>query len=247
MSPNEVKALLDALIVDLGLPIRALDSGPQVVIEKSNGPTRSRTEEVVKQWMNGCGRSHSIYVGQSAANVEKGITLLASETYRVPEIKEILKSLIEEQSLPLNIVDWGFELQVLADEGIDYRDDDMAELEALLEAEELDVPVRHRGFSLWQEGDNAVPQFSKFETLANRLQSQLNGHGLQVRLLHKGFELQKDAEDEVDIAEAKELTYRLEIMVGIRYVQGGYSYANDAENPEIHWQSAHVVTALPVL
>ena len=247
MSPNDVKELLDALIVDLGLPIRALDSGPQVVSEKSDGETQSRIDDVIEQWMNGCGRSHSIYVGQSAANVEKGITLLASETYRVPEIKEILKSLIEEQSLPLNIVDWGFELEVLADEGVDYRDDDMAKLEALLAADGLDVPVRHNGFKLWQEEDSAVLRFSEFETLANRLQSQLNGHGLQVRLLHKGFELQKNAEDEVDIAEAKELTYRLEIMVGIHYVQGGYSYSNDVENPEVHWQSAHVVTALPVL
>ena len=247
MRPNDVKELLDTLIADLGLPLLASDGGPQVVSEKSDGETQSRIDDVIEQWMNGCGKSHSVYVGQSAANVEKGITLLALETYRVPEIKEILKSLIDEQSLPLNIVDWGFELEILADNGVDYCDDDMVELETLLEKEGLDVSVRHHGFTLWQEEDNAVPQFSKFETLANRLQSQLNGHGLQVRLLHKGFELQKNAEDEVDIAEAKELTYRLEIMVGIRYVQGGYSYSNDAENPEVHWKSAHVVTALPVL
>ena len=247
MRPNDVKELLDTLIADLGLPLFASDGGPQVVSEKSDGETQSRIDDVIEQWMNGCGKSHSVYVGQSAANVENGITLLALETYRVPEIKEILKSLIEEQSLPLNIVDWGFELEILADNGVDYCDDDMVELETLLEKEGLDVSVRHHGFTLWQEEDDAVPQFSKFETLANRLQSQLNGHGLQVRLLHKGFELQKNAEDEVDIAEAKELTYRLEIMVGIRYVQGGYSYSNDAENPEVHWKSAHVVTALPIL
>ena len=247
MRPNDVKELLDTLIADLGLPLLASDGGPQVVSEKSDGETQSRIDDVIEQWMNGCGKSHSVYVGQSAANVEKGITLLALETYRVPEIKEILKSLIDEQSLPLNIVDWGFELEILADNGVDYCDDDMVELETLLEKEGLDVSVRHHGFTLWQEGDNVVPQFSKFETLANRLQSQLNGHGLQVRLLHKGFELQKDAEDEVDIAEAKELTYRLEIMVGIHYVQGGYSYSNDVQNPEVHWKSADVVTALPIL
>ena len=247
MRPNDVKELLDTLIADLGLPLLASDGGPQVVSEKSDGETQSRIDDVIEQWMNGCGKSHSVYVGQSASKVEKAITRLALETYRVPEIKEVLKSLIAEQSLPLNIVDWGFELEVLADEGVDYRDDDMAKLEALLEADGLDVPVRHNGFKLWQEEDSAVPQFSKFETLANRLQSQLNGHGLQVRLLHKGFELQKNAEDEVDIAEAKELTYRLEIMVGIRYVQGGYSYSNDVQNPEVHWKSAHVVTALPIL
>ena len=173
--------------------------------------------------------------------------LLASETYRAPEIKEVLKSLINEQSLPLNVVDWGFRLQILANEGVQYRDDDMAELETLLEKEGLDIPVRHNGFNFWQEEDSAEIQFSQFETLANRLAAALEEHGLQVGLLHKGFELQKDAANEVHIAEAKELTYRLEIMVGVRYVQGGYSYSNDVQNPEVHWKSADVVTALPIL
>ena len=244
MSPNDVKELLDTLIADLGLPLLASDAGPQVVSEKSDEETQSRIDDVM---MNGYGASHSVYVGQSAPNVEKAITRLALETYRVPEIKKILKSLIEEQALPLNIVDWGFRLQVLADEEVEYSDDDMAALSILLEKEGLDVRVRHDGFNLRQEEDSTEIAFPQFEALANRLASTLEGHGLQVRLLHKGFELQKNAEDEVDIAEAKELTYRLEIMVGIRYVQGGYSHSNDVENPEVHWESAHVVTALPVL
>ena len=247
MNPNDVKELLDPIIAELGLPLIALDRGPQLVIEKSDGPIRSRVDEVVEQWMNGCSRSRSVYVGQSAANVEKGITLLALETHRVPEIKELLKSLIREQSLPLNVVDWGFELEVLAGNGVDYRDADMVELETLLEKEDLDVSVRHHGFSLWQAEDSTEIAFPQFEALTNRLASALEGHGLRVKLLHKGFELQKNAADEVNIAEAKELTYRLEIMVGIRYVQGGYSYAKNVENPEIHWEAAHVVTALPIL
>ena len=247
MNPNDVKELLDPIIAELGLPLIAFDRGPQLVSEKSDGPTQSRIDEVVNRWMNGCSRSRSVYVGQSAANVEKGITLLALETHRVPEIKELLKSLITEQSLPLDVVDWGFDLEVLADNGVDYRDDDMVELEALLAKEDLDVSVRHHGFNLWQAEDSTEIAFPQFEALTNRLAAALDGHGLQVKLLHKGFELQKNAEDEIDIAEAKELTYRLEIMVGIRYVQGGYSYSKDAENPEIHWESVHVVTALPVL
>ena len=242
MSPNDVKELLDTLIADLGLPLFASDAGPQVVSEKSDEETQSRIDDVM---MNGYGASHSVYVGQSASNVEKAITRLALETYRVPEIKKILKSLIEEQSLPLHIVDWGFELQVLADEGVEYSDDDMATLRILLEKE--GVRVRHNGFNLRQAEDSAELQFSQFETLANRLADALEGHGLQVRLLHKGFELQKNAADEVDIAEAKELTYRLEIMVGISYVQGGYLYSDDVENPEVHWTSADVATALPVI
>ena len=194
-----------------------------------------------------CGKSHSIYTGQTASNIEKAITILALETYRVPEIKEILKSLVAEQSLPLTVVDNGFRLKVLANEGVAYRCDDMVELEEMLEKEGLDISLLHNGFGLWREENSAEIPFSQYDALANRLASALEGHGLQVKLLHKGFELQKNAEDEVDIAEAEELTYRLEIMVGIRYVQGNYSYSNDVQNPKVHWHSAGVNTALPFL
>ena len=245
MSPNDVKELLDASIAELGLPLRASDSGPLVVSEKSDRPTQSRIEKVVGQWLNENNLSYGIYVGRSASERDEATTRLALETSRVPEIKEILKSLVAEQSLPLNVVDCGFQLEILADEGVDYRCDDMMKLKTLLEKEGLDVPVRHNGFNLWQEENSAEIQFSEFEALANRLAVALEGHGLQVRLLHKGFELQKNADDAVDIAEVKELTYRLEIVVGVRYVQGGYRYSNDAPNPEIHWTSADVTTALP--
>lgn len=39
----------------------------------------------------------------------------------------------------------------------------------------------------------------------------------------------------------------LEIMVGIRFVQGGYTYSNDVENKKLHWHSAQVNTALPLI
>ena len=248
MLPNDVKELLDALITELELPLRAFNKGPQLV---NNGAwdtsKKSSVQKVVDQWMNGCGKSHSISTGQTVSNIEKAITLLALETYRVPEIKEILKSLVAEQSLPLTVVDNGFELNVLANEGVVYRCDDMVELERIIEKEGLDVSVRHSGFNLWQEEDSTEIAFPQFEALANRLASALEEHGLQAKLLHNGFGLEKNAEDEIDIAEAKELTYRLEIMVGIRYVQGNYSYSNDVQNPEVHWHSAGVNTALPIL
>lgn len=246
MSPNDVKALLDASITDLGLPLIASNSGPQLVVNRPpwDQLKKSRVHKVLDQWMNGCGKSYSISVGQSASNVEKGITRLALETYRVPEIREILKSLVAEQSLPFSVIDKGFKLEVLANEEMAYRCNDMVELEALLEKEGLDVSVRHTGFNLRQAEDGAEVPFPKFEVLVNRLVSALEGYGLQVKLLHKGFQLQKDAADEVDIAEAKELTYRLRIMVGIGYAQGGYTYSNDAENPKIHWTSADVNTGV---
>ena len=247
MNPNEVKELLDALITELELPLRAFNGGPQLVSEKADGLTQSRMKEVVDQWMNGSGKSHSISVGRSVSESDEATTHLAAETHRAPEVKEVLKSLIEEQTLPLTVVDKGFRLAILVEEGVDYRCKDMVTLEVLLKKEGLNVPVRHRGFKLWQEEDSTEIAFPQFETLANRLATALEGHGLQVRLLHRGFELQKNAEDEVDIAEAKELTYRLEIMVGIHYVQGNYSYSNDVQNPKIHWESAGVNTALPIL
>ena len=63
MNPNDVKELLDASIAGLGLPLRAFNSGPQLV---NNGvwdtSKKSSVQEVVVQWMNGCGKSHSISV-----------------------------------------------------------------------------------------------------------------------------------------------------------------------------------------
>lgn len=245
MRPNDVKELLDALIVELGLPLIASDSGPLLVSEKSDRPTQSRIEEVVEQWMNGEILSHGISVGRSVSERDEATTRLASDTHRVPEVKEILESLIEEQTLPFTVADSGFQLEILVGEGIDYRSDVMVKLEVLLAEKGLDVPVRHNGFSLRQEKGTAEIQFSEFKTLANRLAAALEGHGLHVKLLHKGFELQKNEADEVDIAEAKELTYRLENMVGIPYVQGTYGYIKPGLDTETHWTVASITTALP--
>ena len=245
MRPNDVKELLDTLITELDLPLRASDSGPLLVSEKSDGLTQERMDEVVKQWMDGEILSHGISVGRSVSERDEAATRLASDTYRVPEVKEILESLVIEQALPLKVDDDGFQLEILVDEGVDYRCDDMLKLEALLKEEGLDVPVRHNGFSLWQEEDTAEIQFPQFEALANRLADALKGHGLQVRLLHHGFKLQKREEDKVDIAEVKELTYRLETMVGIPYVQGSYGYIKPGLDTEIHWTTARITTALP--
>ncbi len=245
MRPDDVKELLDTLITELDLPLRASNSGPLLVSEKSDGLTQERMDEVVKQWMDGEILSHGISVGRSVSERDEATTRLASDMHRVPEVKEILESLVIEQALPLKVDDDGFQLEILVDEGVDYRCDDMLKLEALLKEEGLDVPVRHNGFSLWQEEDTAEIQFSQFEALANRLADALKGHGLQVRLLHHGFKLQKREEDKVDIAEAKELTYRLETMVGIPYVQGSYGYIKPGLDTEIHWTTARITTALP--
>ena len=138
-------------------------------------------------------------------------------------------------------------MQVLANEGIIYRDEDMNQLELLVEKESLDVEVRHNGFDLYNQKEGNELQYADVETLANLLASSLKGQGLQVRLLHNGFVVEKDEDVEVNIAEVEEITMRLEIMVGIRFVQGGYTYSNNVQNKEVHWYSADVNTALPLI
>lgn len=244
MNPNKVKKILKTLVDELNLPIHISDSGPIAVIGPGDSLTRSRAEDVVKYWSDKYSRSWAISVGRTVEENYKATTRLALDTHRSTEAKEILKSLIAEQTLPLKVVDRGFKLEILTDEGIDYRNEDMMELEEMLEKESLDVPVCHHGFGLSHKETSTELLFSEVETLANHLSSLLAEHGLQVRLLHKGFILQKNQDDEINIAEAKELTFRLETMVGILYVQGGYSYSNDAQNPKIHWKSAQVNSAI---
>lgn len=245
MNPNKVREILNALIDELNLPIRVSGNGPIAVIGHSNSSTRSRAEDVVKQWAGRHIHNHGVSVGRSVAERDEVTTRLALDTHRSSEVKAILESLIAEQTLPLTVVDFGFKLDILTDEGVDYRSEDMMQLESMLEKEGLDIPVRHHGFDLHHKDDDTELQFSETETLANHLASLLVEYGLYVRLLHKGYRLHKNQEDEIDIAEAKELTNRLETMVGIRYVQGGYTYSKDVQNPKVHWKSAQVNTALP--
>ncbi|MCE2400909.1 hypothetical protein J4G08_08490 [Candidatus Poribacteria bacterium] len=247
MNPNKVKALLNTLINELKLPIHVSVShnGPTLVFGPGSSSTRSRAKNVLEHWSDGGKRSWVISVGLPVKERDKAATRLALDTHRTTEIRHILESLIAEQTLPLTVVDGGFQLEILTDEGIDYCSEDMMQLEALLTKEGIDVPVRHSGFSLRHKEDDGELLFSEVNTLANHLSSLLVEHGLHVRLLHNGFRLHKDQDDAIDIAEVKELIYRLKIMVGIRYIQDGCDYSNDVSNPEIHWKSADVNTAFP--
>lgn len=247
MNPNKVKELLNTLIDELKLPIRASvsHSGPILVFGPGSSSTRSRAKNVLEYWSKEYNRSWVISVGLPMKERDEATTCLALDTHRTTEIRDILESLIAEQALSLTVVDNGFQLEILTGEGIDYRSEDMMQLEALLEKEGIDVPVRHSGFSLQHKEDDVELLFSEVNTLASHLSSLLVRHGLQVRLLHNGFRLHKDQDDAINIAEVKELIYRLKIMVGIRYVQGDYDYSNNVPNPEIHWTSADVNTAFP--
>lgn len=247
MNPNKVKELLNALIDELKLPIHVSVpyNEPILVFGPGSGTTRSRAREVLTKWSIENNRSWVISAGLPAKERDEATTCLAVDTHRTAEIRGVLESLITEQALPLTVVDSGYQLEIQANEGIDYRNEDMMQLEALLDKEDIDVPVRHSGFSLRHKEDGVELLFSEVNTLASHLSSLLVRHGLHVRLLHSGFRLHKDQDDAINIAVVKELIYRLKIMVGIRYVQGDYNYSNDVPNPEIHWKSADVNITFP--
>lgn len=247
MNPDKVEELIESFVEELALPVYVVDGGPRLIYTHADSPTRERIDKVINRWFDGNHRSYSISIGQSLSYKNKATTYQALHTHRCPEVKDILKSLIVEQSLPLKIVDHGFKLAILAEDVPDYRTEDMTKLEALIEEEGLDVQVRHAGFTLYPKEDSPEIQFSQAETVADRLASALEEHRLQVKLLHIGFQLEKNREDEVHIAEVVELTRRLELMTGIEYVQGGYGPINDVPDPEIHWTHGDINTGLPMI
>ena len=87
--------------------------------------------------------------------------------------------------------------------------------------------------------------FSLVQQAAQRLQSEIEKHGLNVRLLHEGFVLVKDRETEVHISEAEELAFRLTVMSGINYRVLHYGMELiEGRKPgwtdEINWQEANL-------
>ena len=237
MNPSKVQAMLNALIDEFNLPIYIFDAGPIVIIGPGDMATQKRAEEIVEEWTDG---NHAISVGRTVAEMHKLTERGALDTHRSSEVKSILESLIAEEELPLTVTHNSFHLAILIDEGVDYRSEEMIKLESMFEKEGLDVPVRHNGFGLRHKEDNRELQFSDAEKLSNHVAALLVEHGLHVKLLHNGFTLHKSKEDEIHIAEAKELTNRLEHMVGIRYVQGNYGYIVPGQNSEIHWTHAGI-------
>lgn len=247
MNPNKVKGILNTLINDLNLPIRVsvTHNGPVLIFGPCSYSTRSRVKQLLDSWSKKHNCSWVISAGLPMQERDNETKRLALDTHRTTEIWEILESLIAEQTLPLTVVDRGFRLEILTDAGIDYRSEDMTTLETYLEEEGLDVPVRHSGFSLHPKEDSPELMLPAVNTLADHLSSLLVRHGLHVYLLHDGFRLIKSQEDAIHIAEVKELTYRLGVMVGIRYVQRDYGDKVPGLDTKIHWTCADIKTALP--
>ncbi len=278
MNPNDVNKILESLIGKFALPVTLFNSGPLMISEDDAKVSRERLEDIAQQWMNldrsnndeipqeiqecfarlkeAAGlhrnhRNHRISIGKTVSEIYDEVEHLALETQRVPEVRDILKSLITERNLPCNIFYRGFDVVILPEDPTRYRDEEMIELETLLEKEGLNVPVRHSGFDLTRT-ENGSPdiQFSQVQELAGRLQTSLESKGLKAHLLHDGFKLEKNQEDEVHIAEAKELATRLMFMTGIHYRASGYGMGPKKNvkpgwTSEINWNSVTFFTSSP--
>ncbi len=140
-----------------------------------------------------------------------------------------------------------------------FRTDDMIELETLLERmilegcfgeDNTNFHVHHAGFTLYPKEDTSDVQFSKVQEAARRLQSKIGMHGLQARLIHNGFQLEKDREVEINVAEAMELASRLMFMTGIDYSVGAYGMGpkkgvKPGWTHTINWKHARVSSSRP--
>lgn len=269
MNPNDVNELLRSLINEFALPITSVENGPLLISEDDNSATRSSTEEIIRRWKgdeiadklkNFTISGHwRLSRGCKISDIYDEVEHLASNSTRIAEVKEVLRSLIKERELPFNILHLWFTVVVLPDNPMQFRTDDMIELDTLLERMTLEgcfgdsdnvFHVRHAGFTLYPKEDAPDVQFSKVQEAARRLQSKIGKHGLQVRLIHNGFQLEKDREVEINVAETKELASRLMFMTGIDYRVGAYGMGpkkgvKPGWTNEINWKDARVSSSRP--
>ncbi len=269
MNPNEVTELIRSLIKDIKIPISTVEKGPLLISEDDNPTTRSYTEDIIRRWKgdkiaeklkNFTISGHwCLSRGRSISEIYDEVEHLASNSTRIAEVKEVLRSLIKERELPFNILHLWFTVVALPDDPTQFRTGDMIELETLLESMMLEgcfgdgdnvFHVRHAGFSLYPKEHAPDVQFSKVQEAARRLQSKIGKHGLQVRLIHNGFQLEKDREVEIDVAEAKELASRLMFMTGIDYRVGAYGMGpkkgvKPGWTHTINWKNARVSSSRP--
>ncbi len=260
MYPNDVKELLRSSVTELVLPVTVSDCGPLLISEDDSNGVRDHLKEIAKQWMDlerderdeipkiaqeareaigfyGKHRSYRTSVGITESEMCEEIEHLALGTKRLSEVREILESLMAERKLQCDIYYIGFVVIVLSEDPTCYRDAEMLRLETLIKEQNLEVQVRHSGFSLSRYANESTDiQFSGIQDLAKRLQSPLEDYGLKPYLLHNGFELKKDQEYEIDLAEIKELALRLKFMSGIDYRASGNSMG-DVKKVKPEWKS----------
>jgi hypothetical protein len=210
MNPNDVNELLRSLINEFALPITSDEKGPLLISEVRNPTTDSYTETIIRRWKgdeiaeqfkNSTISGHwCLSRGRKISEVYDEVEHLASNSTRIAEVKKVLRSLIKERELPFNILHLRFTVVILPDNPMQFRTDDMIELDTLLERMTLEgcfgedntnFHVRHAGFTLYPKEGAPDVQYSKVQEAARRLQSKIGKHGLQVRLIHNGFQLEK--------------------------------------------------------
>ena len=259
MNPNDVNEILKNLIQEQALPITVFKGKTLLIVEGEYLYNTSERyvelerclETIIKQWKGD--RIFENYkdrrfdgtwyatIVESFSEIHNTIESVSSDASRVSEAREVLQSLIEERTLPINIIEQ-CKVVILPDKPIEYRTEEMIELDDLLQKMALEgsleediknVHVRHNGFSFHPKKGTPDIDFSKVQELTNYLQSELIEHGLHVKLLHEGFALKADNEIDLDRSEyekrahrlrteSEEIAYRLTIMTGIDFRVSGF-------------------------
>ena len=249
MNPNDVHELLKSIIQEQALPITAYNGKILLIVEGEYGVNSSERyaelkqclETIIHQWKGD--RILENYknrrfdgtwyatIMESFSEIHNKIERVASDSSHVSEARDVLQSLIEEQALPIKAIQNRIKVVLLPDNPVDYRTEEMTELENLLQKMSLDgsikedvenIYVRHSGFSLHPKKGIPDIDFSKAQQLTDYLQSEIIKHGLQVKLIHEGFALNTNNEIDLDRTETEEIVYRLTIMTGISFrISGG--------------------------
>ena len=248
MNPNDVHELLKSIIQEQALPITAYSREILLIVEGEYPGNASEryaelkrcVETIIHQWKGDRGlRDYKdrIFDGKwyatilsSFSEIHNKVENVASDSSRVSEARDVLQSLIEERTLPVKTIQNRIKVVILPDNPLDYRTEEMIELESLLQKMSLDgsikedienIYVRHSGFSLHPKKGTPDIDFSQVQELTNYLRSEIVKHGLHVKLIHQGFELETDNEIDLDETETEEIVYRLTIMTGINFWVSG--------------------------
>ncbi len=235
------------------------------LVEEPEQKAKQYKETILKHWQgesaldaylnkNSITGNWRITHRNTLSEMHNEIEKLAIATHRVVEVKDLLQSLITERELPFEVYYACIKVVILPDDPSNYQTDDMKELETVIQEMQQDplleefgikAYIRHGGFELYQEEDYIDVDFSLVQQAAQRLQAEIEKHGLNVRLLHTGFELVKEREKEVHISEAEELAFRLTVMTGINYRVHSYGMVTEGREPgwtnEINWKEASLL------
>ena len=244
MNPNDVHELISSIIQEQALPITAYNGRILLIVEGEYPGNMSERyaelerclEIIIHQWKGdrtledfknrSFGGNWHTTISQSFSEIHNKIERVASDSSRVSEAREVLQSLIEERELSIKTIQNRIKVVILPDNPIDYRTEEMMELDDLLQKMALEgslkediksIYVRHSGFSFGPKKGTPDIDFSQVQKLTNNLQSKIEERGLHVKLIHEGFELETENEIDLDETETEEIVYRLTIMTGINF------------------------------